>query len=724
MFARHRLALAAAAVASLLVTSAASALPLDFGPFESGQAAPTLTITGAPPALSNAVSATFTFTASEQTATFQCKLDTGAFAACTSPQTYSGLAQGQHTFTIQATDASGTGEASHTWTIDTVAPVAAITEKPGDPSKVNTANFAFGASEAATFQCALDGAAFESCTSPKAYPGLADGQHTFQVKATDQAGNSGAAAAYTWRIDTKVPTTTITKAPSNPSKEAVASFEFRASETRVTFQCKLDSGAFGSCGSPKTYSGLGAGPHTFEVKATDQGGNAGPPASYAWTIDLTDPTVTITVKPSNPSNVASPSFEFAASEPSTFRCKLDAGAFAACTSPKPYTGLANGSHTFTVEATDTAKNVGNAAYTWTIDTVPPAAPVITGKPSSSSNTRSASFSFTATGGTLCRIDAAAPAPCTSPVSYNELSDGPHTFGVRAGDQAGNVSAEATYAWTIETRAPTAALVSTPSGLSNSSAATFAFGADEPSSFDCKLDNGGFDPCTSPATYHGLGDGAHAFIVRARDAVGNFSPPVSHSWSIDTTAPETRLASAPQSGTATTATFTFSASEGGTFECRLDGAPFALCGSPKSYTGLSRGDHRFEVRAIDAAGNADTTPALHAWKVTAPAAKKTTSALLSPRAGARVTRPPLLVWRRHARARYYNVQIYRGSRKVFSSWPTRTRLQLRAQWKYLGRKRRLVRGTYRWYVWPGLGPPSARNYGALLGQSTFIVRRGK
>jgi hypothetical protein len=719
MLNRHRLSLAAATVASLLVTSAASALPLDFGPFEFGEAAPTVTITGAPPTLSNVASGNFTFTASEPTATFQCKLDAGAFAACTSPHAYSGLAGGPHTFTVQATDASGTGEASHTWTIDTVAPAATITGKPSNPSKLNSASFMFTASEPSTFQCKLDDAAIESCISPKAYTALADGQHTFQVKATDQAGNSGAAAAYTWSIDTKAPTTTITTSPANPSNVASATFAFTASESRVTFECKLD-GAAATCTSPKTYAGLGAGLHTFEVKATDQGGNAGPPASYAWTIDLTDPTVTITAKPSNPSNVASPSFEFAASEPSTFRCKLDAGAFAACTSPKPYVGLANGSHTFTVEATDTARNAGIAVYTWTIDTVPPAAPVITGKPSSSSNTRSASFSFTAADSTLCRIDAAAPAPCTSPVSYNDLSDGPHTFGVRARDQAGNLSDEVTHSWTIETRAPTAALVSTPSSLSNSSGATFAFAADEPSSFDCKLDNGGFDPCTSPATYHGLGDGAHAFTVRARDAIGNFSAQVSHSWAIDTTAPDTRLASAPQSGTTTTANFSFSASEGGTFECRLDDAPFALCASPKSYTGLSRADHRFEVRAIDVAGNADATPALHAWKVTAPAARKVASALQSPKAGARVTRPPLLVWRRVAGARYYNVQIFRGRKKVFTGWPTRARLQLRAKWTNRGRTERLLPGRYRWFVWPGYTNP--RRYGALLGQSTFVVTR--
>jgi hypothetical protein len=166
-----------------------------------------------------------------------------------------------------------------------------------------------------------------------------------------------------------------------------------------------------------------------------------------------------------------------------------------------------------------------------------------------------------------------------------------------------------------------------------------------------------------------------------------------------------------------ATFRFSANEPGTFECSFSGAAFAPCTSPKSYTGLRRSAHSFEVRAIDTAGNRDASSAVHRWTIAAPRRPKTTSALLAPRAGARVTSPPLLVWRRVPRASFYNVQLYRGRVKVLSSWPTRPRLQLRARWTYLGRQRKLSAGTYRWYVWPA---SRANRYGRLLGQSTFRV----
>src|SRR5205823_1979718 len=130
--------------------------------------------------------------------------------------------------------------ASFTWTVDTVAPSASITSSPSNPSNSSAPSFSFSSEAGASFQCALDAGAFASCTSPKSYSGVADGSHTFQVKATDTAGNTGAAASFTWTIDTAAPTASISASPTNPSNNSAPSFSF-SSEAGATFQCALDS---------------------------------------------------------------------------------------------------------------------------------------------------------------------------------------------------------------------------------------------------------------------------------------------------------------------------------------------------------------------------------------------------------------------------------------------------------------------------------------------------
>jgi PKD repeat protein len=97
---------------------------------------------------------------------------------------------------------------------------------------------------------------------------------------------------------------------------------------------------------------------------------------------------------------------------------------------------------------------------------------------------------------------------------------------------------------------------------------------------------------------------------------------------DTTPPETTITAGPSGTTSSTsAIFEFIANEPATFECSLDTAPFAACGSPASYTALAEGSHTFRVRSTDTAGNVDPTPAERSWTVqanTAPVARFTFS----------------------------------------------------------------------------------------------------
>lgn len=159
-------------------------------------------------------SASFTFSSSKPNSTFRCSLDGSAFAACTSPQSYSGLSQGDHTFGVRAIDAAGARDdtaATRSWTVDTVGPNATITNSPPGDSNSLSATFTFtGAEPGGGYRCKIDTAgstgSYSACSSGQVFTVQADGTYTFSVQASDARGNFGAADSHTWTVDTAAPT--------------------------------------------------------------------------------------------------------------------------------------------------------------------------------------------------------------------------------------------------------------------------------------------------------------------------------------------------------------------------------------------------------------------------------------------------------------------------------------------------------------------------------------
>jgi hypothetical protein len=70
-----------------------------------------------------------------------------------------------------------------------------------------------------------------------------------------------------------------------------------------------------------------------------------------------------------------------------------------------------------------------------------------------------------------------------------------------------------------------------------------------------------------------------------------------------------------------------------------------------------------------------------------------------------------------KAHHFNAQVYRNGRKIFTSWPRRPQLKLKASWTYQGRPYRMLPGVYTWIVWPAFSPT---RYGKMLGQSSFRI----
>lgn len=566
----------------------------------------TITLTDKPAVLGNVAAPTFAFTTSIP-ATTECRVDTDAYAACTSPDTVTALADGMHAFDVRATSGSQTASVpTYSFTVDTVAPAMMITGEPPALSPVATAQFHFTTDDALapSVMCQLDSQAPAACTSPINYSGLADGSHTFTLTGSDGAGNL-ATKTYTWTVDTAAPTLTITMEPPDPYSSTSAHFEFTIG-TSASVSCQLDSGAATACTSPIDYTGLGQGSHTFTLRGTNQGGMT-TTVTYTWTVDTIAPGVTISSGPAADTNVTSAQFVFTTTgNPTTVTCQLDTGTPAACTSPWTYMSLPDGAHVFTLKATDAAGNSTTKTYNWNVDTDPPVI-TINSSPSDPSKSASAAFTFTVTGATstTCKLDSAAATACTTSANYSSLGDGNHTFLITATDAAGNVTTKS-YMWLVDTVAPALSITSAPPVNWNSADAqiTFTAGADAVS-VTCQIDSNTAAACTSPVNYTGLPDGSHTFTVRATDAAGNLATRTA-TWAVDTVAPTVAITGHPNNvSNSSSPSFSFSTTGATGTTCKLDSGTATACTSPAGYSGVPDGMHTFTVVASDAAGNTAT-----------------------------------------------------------------------------------------------------------------------
>ena len=163
---------------------------------------PTVATTSGPAATTADATAIFAFAADEAT-TFTCSLDGAVFAACSSPAVVTGIGDGDHVFTIRATDAAGnTAVTIRHWTV--TRPIVTFSVKPDDPSD-DTVTLAWSSTGAPlTFTCTLDSGGGAACASPFTLTGLIDGPHVFTVEAHVGTALTGS-ATIRWTSLKRVP---------------------------------------------------------------------------------------------------------------------------------------------------------------------------------------------------------------------------------------------------------------------------------------------------------------------------------------------------------------------------------------------------------------------------------------------------------------------------------------------------------------------------------------
>ncbi len=164
------------------------------------------------------------------------------------------------------------------------------------------------------------------------------------------------------------------------------------------------------------------------------------------------------------------------------------------------------------------------------------APAITSAPSTPTRATSAAFTFTDTApGAVfsCAFDASTFASCQSPTTYAALGDGTHTFRVRAQASNRSMSTATARTWTVDTVPPPPPTFTTaPNDPTTATSAQFALSdSDGGATFQCALDGGASNKCSSRPVYTGLSVGDHCLRAQAVDPAGNLSRAVSSCWTI-------------------------------------------------------------------------------------------------------------------------------------------------------------------------------------------------
>jgi hypothetical protein len=584
-----------------------------------------LAIDSGPSGPTNQPTPTFTFSSSEGLTDLQCRID-GAPVPCADSYTPPApLPDGAYTFRVE----NAGNSATRSFSVDTLAPVAAITQDPGATTNATTLSYAFEANEPSTFECAFAGSEPAPCTSPHSVADPPEGTHVFEVRAIDAAGNRGQPASRTVNVDRTDPVVRIDSRPTDPTNDSDPEFRFSANEP-ATFTCTLVGP--GHTADPATecdngaavYRDLESGRFTFTVTARDAAGNSAQ-AQFAFTVNTLLPDTPAITQPADDPHHQSErtvTLRGTGEDGSSIVVEengqrvADPVTVAAAQWERVLTGVTPGSHTYAVHAENAAGSTAAVTRTVIIDVGPAVNFDATPPPFTNDNTPTFAFSASAPATFRCALDSAVLASCNSPATLDPVADGAHSFTVVATDESGLSGDPATYAFVVDTHAPDPPTLSGPSGPTTATSAEFTFSAEPEASFECRLDAQAGAACTSPQTYAELPEGTHAFAVVAIDKAGNASEPATRSWTVDHTAPEAPVIDAPaQDAWLAAAAFdvTGTAEPGATltlFEGTDERGSTTTTAAGTWTIALSAvadGTHRYTARATDAAGNASSSP---------------------------------------------------------------------------------------------------------------------
>jgi len=612
---------------------------------------------------------------------FECALsltnarDAPSFKACSSPASFTDLADGSYTFRVRAQGEAGA--AARTFTVDATPPTLAWAGSgsaggafPAAAGAPASSTLAFAAADASpvTYHCRLDRdgdgpppptlrlwsaapgglararpaavGAWANCSSPAAYAWLPPGTWRARVAATDAAGNRASEElSARWSVDAPPARAAFLVAgPFGPGNATNAEFEVRivGTDGKVApatagdgLQCQLVPVA--GAGAPAAGAQPARAAGAQDAAWTACGGGASGKAAY--------------------DKLADGAYQFAA------RVTGSGG------------GTAAAGRRLAAAAADGAFL---AFSDFAVRTALPAVNLTSTPPAVIANGSSVRVEWGVGGGasTACALASsanrtrAAPFPCTSPLDLASLPDGNYTLTVTATDAVGNAGAPATAAWVVDSLPPSLAPPLATPNATRTGALNFTFAATDRGSgvagTTCRLrlvaprggvaasgtaPAGTWEPCTSPSSHTDLPDGRYGFAVRAADGAGNEAESGEVAAWASTVAPAGAAVTASPGSTPAPSRVTLAfqappdpaAAPVVRWECALvkgegggAGPPapppspslaspatkWEPCQSPRVYRGLASGSYSFAARPTDAAGNVGAATAATAFVVDA------------------------------------------------------------------------------------------------------------
>jgi hypothetical protein len=435
---------------------------------------------------------------------------------------------------------------------------------------------------------------------------------------------------------------TITSAPASPGTDPTPTWTFTNPNRAGTTTCELRQGASvvfaaAACAGSVTYDLAGHAYTTYTFVVTATVGNSTGTATSSYTFLPAAPAITGT--PTSPGNDTTPTWSFTTPAGTADQCSLLSGSTTiagpvACSGSQTFTVSTDGTYTFSVVAVaPTGFESAPATSSYTLDTTPPPAPIITSAPPSLSTDDTPTWAFTATGatGTTCAISngsatVVGPVACTSPDTFDLTTqpDGTYTLTVTAHDALGNVSAPATSTYTLQRiiPPPSPTITGAPTSPDNDSTPTWSFTTPAGTADQCSLLSGsttvaGPTACSGSQTFTVSTDGTYTFSVVAVDtATGARSVAATSTYTYDHTPPSAPVFTArPTSpGTNATPSWTFTTpATAVALECTLRLGTTVIAGpAPCSGTfttslkNRADGTYTLSVVALDAVGNRSTT----------------------------------------------------------------------------------------------------------------------